>query len=294
MMMCIIINDGGKIMEILELRILKEVAYSKSISKAAENMGYVQSNITAHIKKLETELNTTLLIRNNKGVTLTNEGEKLLYQAEQIISLVDKTVKSFQETSKSMKIGTTQTIAGYLLPQCLVEYQKIFPNVSISVVTSSQNDIEKQLIQEQIDCIFTNSSYMFSQARLIYKAKETLMIIAPASCKTLEDLWELPVVVNNIASCPYRTALLDWMFSHSVIPKITELDTVEAIINTVSMGGGISLLPKITVLNEQKINKFYIEELQNTFISMWISKNKIPSDYLALKSIVEKTIIDNY
>lgn len=74
-------------MESLELRIFNEVAHSKSISKAAENMGYVQSNITTHIKKLETELNTTLFLRHNKGVTLTKDGEKLLRQSEHIISL---------------------------------------------------------------------------------------------------------------------------------------------------------------------------------------------------------------
>ncbi len=49
-------------MKSLELRIFKEVTYIKSISKA----GYVQSNITAHIKKFEAELNTTLLIKHNK------------------------------------------------------------------------------------------------------------------------------------------------------------------------------------------------------------------------------------
>lgn len=110
-------------MESLELRIFNEVAHSKSISKAAENMGYVQSNITTHIKKLETELNTTLFLRHNKGVTLTKDGEKLLRQSEHIISLLDNTVNSFRITSKSIKIGTTQTIAGFVLPQCLIEYQ---------------------------------------------------------------------------------------------------------------------------------------------------------------------------
>ena len=100
-MIDIILNDsGGTIMESLELRIFREVARTKSISKSAENMGYVQSNITAHIKKLERELNTTLFIRHSKGVTLTKDGEKLLYQAEKIISLLDKTLKSFQNHPK--------------------------------------------------------------------------------------------------------------------------------------------------------------------------------------------------
>ncbi len=275
-------------MESLELRIFREVAHTQSISKAAEKMGYVQSNITAHIKKLESELNTTLLIRHNKGVTLTGEGEKLLRQADQIVSLLDKTVKSFLKAPKSLKIGATQTITGYLLPQCLIDYQKSFPSISISVVTPNQTDMDEQLSHEQLDCVFTNDSHEFSQAQQIFRAKETLMLITPSSCKSLADIWNLPVVVNNIKSCPYRAAVLDWLFLyHSLTPKITELDTVEAIINTVSIGGGISLLPQNTLLNEQRINKFYIEELQTTSISMWIPKNRFPSEYLDLKTIVE-------
>lgn len=282
-------------MESLELRIFKEVAYSKSISKAAENMGYVQSNITAHIKKLETELDTTLLIRHNKGVVLTSEGEKLLRQAEQIVSLLDMTVKSFRETSKSLKIGATQTIAGYLLPQCLVEYQKDFPNTAISVITTNQTDIEKQLSHKLVDCVFTNNSHVFSQAKQIFRANETLMLIAPNSCKSLEDIQSLPAIVNHIDSCPYRTTLLDWLCSqNSTTPNVVELDTVEGIINIVSIGGGISLLPQNTVLNENRISKFYIKELQTTSISMWILKDTFSSDYLVLKNIVERVINNGY
>lgn len=43
-------------MESLELRIFLKVAQSSSITQAAKELGYVQSNVTAHIKKLENEL----------------------------------------------------------------------------------------------------------------------------------------------------------------------------------------------------------------------------------------------
>ena len=50
-------------MESQELRIFREVARAGSISKAAGQLGYVQSNVTARIKKLEEELNAVLLIQ---------------------------------------------------------------------------------------------------------------------------------------------------------------------------------------------------------------------------------------
>lgn len=280
----------GHAMDSSELKIFKEVAYTKSISKAAENLGYVQSNITAHIKKLESELNTTLLIRHNKGVTLTQDGEKLLHQAEQIIDLLNETLQSFKNRPKTLKIGATQTIASYLLPKCLIEYQKMFPNVSLSVSTSNQTDLAKQLAHGQLDCILTNSSNVFEQAKQIFQAQETLMIVTPACCKTLDDIWKYPVVINNIKSCPYREILLSWWLSHCPLPQIIELDTVEAILNTIIMGGGISLLPKTLLLKVPNINSFYFEELQTTSLHMWIPKDKITSECYILKAIIEKSL----
>lgn len=55
-------------MESKDLRIFKQVAEQQSISKAAEKLGYVQSNISQRIKGLEHELGVPLIIRNNRGL----------------------------------------------------------------------------------------------------------------------------------------------------------------------------------------------------------------------------------
>lgn len=61
-------------MESTDLKIFMKTAHAGSISKAADHLGYVQSNVTAHIKNLESELNTSLFARHNKGVSLTKDG----------------------------------------------------------------------------------------------------------------------------------------------------------------------------------------------------------------------------
>lgn len=77
-------------MESNDLRIFHRVAHENSFSKAAEKMGYVQSNVTLRIKKLEQELGTILFLRNNKGVSISHDGRKLLIYAEQILRLLDE------------------------------------------------------------------------------------------------------------------------------------------------------------------------------------------------------------
>ena len=61
------------------LKYYYEVANAKNITKASEILNISQPALTKAIKELENELNTTLLIRNKKGVVLTEQG-KILYE----------------------------------------------------------------------------------------------------------------------------------------------------------------------------------------------------------------------
>lgn len=62
-------------MESGELKIFRAVAREGSITKAARQLNYVQSNVTARIHKLETDLNIKLFHRTNRGMTLTAAGK---------------------------------------------------------------------------------------------------------------------------------------------------------------------------------------------------------------------------
>lgn len=278
-------------MESLELRIFREVAYAGSISKAAENMGYVQTNITAHVKKLETELNTTLFIRYNKGVALTQDGKELLFKTEKIISLLDQTAEAFK--SRPLHVGTTQTLASYLLPQCLIKYRKQFPNRMISVQTYEHSSLSEKMHNGQLDCIITNSPCIVEGANHIDSFQEKLVLITPENCQSLDDLTCYPIIVNDLETCPYRTTLLNWWnTNHLDLAKIIELDTVDGIINTVSLGGGISLLPLKLIKRNHAVNTFFLNELQCTSIHIWSAQEKPSKECSSFISIVKEGLID--
>jgi len=71
-----------------DLLIFKHVADLHSISKSAEKLDYVQSNVSQRMKILEDELGARLLIRSNRGVKLTEEGTTLYKYAEDILKLM--------------------------------------------------------------------------------------------------------------------------------------------------------------------------------------------------------------
>ncbi len=84
-------------MDLHALNIFKSVAEKGSISQAARDLNYAQSNITTKIQQLENDLQTTLFYRNNRGTTLTSKGKVLLTYAENIFNLIEETVKVMQD-----------------------------------------------------------------------------------------------------------------------------------------------------------------------------------------------------
>ncbi len=72
------------------LKVFITVKNEKSISNAAKSLGFTQSNITSRIKQLEKNLAYSLFHRTNRGVVLTNEGEKLYPFAVDIVKKVEE------------------------------------------------------------------------------------------------------------------------------------------------------------------------------------------------------------
>ncbi len=77
-------------MNLLHMKYAVEIAKTKSISKAAENLYTAQPNLSRAIKELEESLGITIFNRTTKGITLTPEGEEFLQYARKIIHQVEQ------------------------------------------------------------------------------------------------------------------------------------------------------------------------------------------------------------
>ena len=75
-------------MNILHLKYAVEIAKTKSISRAAENLYMGQPNLSRAIKELEDNLNITIFNRNSKRITITREALEFLMYSRRIICLV--------------------------------------------------------------------------------------------------------------------------------------------------------------------------------------------------------------
>ncbi|MGM9521109.1 MAG: LysR family transcriptional regulator [Oscillospiraceae bacterium] len=77
-------------MNLLHFKYALEVAKTRSISKAAENLFMGQPNLSRAIKELESDLGITIFNRTSKGISLTPDGEQFIRHAQRIINQVEE------------------------------------------------------------------------------------------------------------------------------------------------------------------------------------------------------------
>ncbi|MBI2477243.1 MAG: LysR family transcriptional regulator [Planctomycetia bacterium] len=127
-------------MEMRHLQTFAVAAESQSFTRAAEALGLTQAAVSQHISALERELGTALFDRGPRSVTLTDTGRRVYEHASTILRLVDdihrEAGQAHAEVSGTLKIASSTVPSEWLLPELLVKFRKLYPEVQESVSVS--------------------------------------------------------------------------------------------------------------------------------------------------------------
>lgn len=142
-------------MTLKDIHYFSETAAEKSISRTAAKLFIAQPALSQCIRKLEKELGITLFTRTGVGVELTGEGECFLSFARRVLRERDSLDQRLQDVKDAergrIRLGFTGTQATYVLPYILPDFQKKHPNVEISLIEATSDEVEKKLIAHEVD-----------------------------------------------------------------------------------------------------------------------------------------------
>ncbi len=131
-------------MELHQLKTFTIIAKVNSFTKAAEELDYAQSSISAQIHSLENELETKLFERIGREVSLTETGKRLMAYAEQILKLTDEAKISIGGDvlpQGVLNIGAPESLSIFKLPALLQAYKERFPKVKLVLKLGKCSDI---------------------------------------------------------------------------------------------------------------------------------------------------------
>ncbi|MEH7239063.1 LysR family transcriptional regulator [Bacillus sp. JJ1562] len=259
-------------MEFKDLEIFQLVAEKGTVTEAAKDLKYVQSNITSRIRKLEAEMNTPLFNRHRRGMSLTPEGKKLLTYSQKILALTEEmkqAVQTDQEPSGKLEIGTVETVIH--LPKILSSYVKKYKDVDLSIFTGVTNTLVEDVLHHRLDGAFITETKPHPDLVSHEVFQEELVLISDNRVSTLEELTEEPILCFS-KGCGYRARLAEWYKDQNLAPKkIMEFGTLETILRSTAMGLGIAFVPKSEV-----------KQLENNGL---IQFHKLPEQYSKIKTV---------
>ena len=243
-------------MELSDLTTFSAVARTGGVTRAADELNTVQSNITNRIKALEAEIGTPLFERHSRGMTLTGAGRRLLPYAERMAALSREAVLAARDDGEPrgpLAIGSMETTAAVRLPALLAEFHRRFPDVRLTLRTAPTADLVTSVLDGTLDGAFVAGPIDHAELASITAFKEELMLVTARRWTSLAALRagtpeSGPTALVFRTGCTYRQRL-EQVFAEFGWPSAAqfELGTLDGMIGCVAADMGVTLLPRAVV-----------------------------------------------
>lgn len=237
-------------------RIFYFVAKYKNLTTAAEAIHSNQPNISRTIKLLEHELGCQLLIRSNRGITLTSEGELLFSHVkiaiEQLQTAEDE-IKMLTGLQKGLvSIGSSETALNLLLLPVLKEFKETYPNIRVRIQNHLTNQAIESVKQGLVDFAVVASpadvpaalkSYSLMRFQDILIGGNSFSSLSHGSF-SVKDIYSYPLVCLGENTMTYRFYDEFYRSNHLTIKPEFEAATTDQILPMVKNNLGLGFFPK--------------------------------------------------
>ncbi|MBQ9486903.1 MAG: LysR family transcriptional regulator [Selenomonadaceae bacterium] len=168
-------------MGLKDMRAFFTIVEEGNISHAAQRLGVAQPALSRQMKRLEEKLNVKLFERGSRRIRLTEAGRVLYERVENILGMVDGTVREITEigtgSKGSLRIGTITTSGAMILPDLISEFHALYPNITFEIWESEGARILELLDSRLIEIAITRTQVDNLAYELLILPNEPLVMV---------------------------------------------------------------------------------------------------------------------
>jgi DNA-binding transcriptional LysR family regulator len=239
-------------MDLADLQIFRSVVEAGGVTRAAERLNRVQSNVTTRVRQLEEELGVQPFIREGKRMHLSPAGNLLLGYADRLITLAQEARDAVHDAKPRglLRLGSMESTASVRLPSVLAELITRYPEMKLELRTGNTQVLPPAVLHGELDAALVVEPIPDAPFDKIPIYREELVIVAGAGhppIRSPEDARHSPVLAFE-RGCAFRQRLEDWFAQHGQMPdRIVEMSSYHAMLGCAVAGMGISLMPKMVL-----------------------------------------------
>lgn len=254
---------------IRQMRYFEALAVAGHFGKAARMVNVSQPALSAQIAEMERLLNVRLIERGRAGAFLTREGQELLPDIRDILERTDRLqarIDAGQGPLRGrLRLGIIPTVAPYLVPELIPDVRARYPDLSIELKELLTSGCLEDLKHGRLDCAIIalpvltegfDSALLFEDRFLIASAEDETTILMSPMTEDLVDVERLLLLEEG--HCMRDQALAVCGASAGRRVANYGATSMATLLQMVSHGMGITLIPEIAVRDERSRNRMRI------------------------------------
>ena len=264
-------------MDLKQLEVFVAVVKHQSFSKASRELFLTQPTVSAHIQNLENELETVLVNRSNKTITLTESGKILYEHAIYILNNCKKAIYDIKEYSGKIEglidIACSSIPETYLLPGFMKSFSNTYPDVKFSISHYDSRFAISEILDERISFGFVGSKINNPQIKYVNLIDDNLVLITPPDLEIENENGEIDVSAlydfnfimrkegSGTRDLIFKT-LKKAGFSTAKLNILAHVESNESIKEMVRQGLGVSFISQISAeeyINSGKLKSYKIK-----------------------------------
>lgn len=241
-----------------QLQYLSALAEHLHFGLAAEACFVTQSTLSAGIRELEDILQAKVAERTNRSVIITPLGERLTAMARDLLRGAEEMMDLARSASAPMtgplRLGVIPTVGPYLLPAVLPDIHRNFPGLELYLREDYTDRLLERLLDGRLDLLLLALPYEMDGVETELLFEEGFVLACPTGHPLAEEVSvdtdafaEQPLLLLEEGHCLRRHALEACSLAGRFKRKNYEASSMQTLVQMVSLGMGITLLPQMAV-----------------------------------------------
>jgi DNA-binding transcriptional LysR family regulator len=261
-------------MQIETLKIFCDLVETGSFSQAAERNFVTQSAVSQQVRGLEEKFRRRLLerVRGRREVRLTNAGEVFYRESRNVLAaygVLQESMREFSGTvSGTVRVATVYSVGLHELPPVVRRFMELYPAAKIDLEYSRTTRIVRDVLSGAVELGVVAFPEKRRGLSVINLPGDRLVLICPPAhplaarkkVKATELQGQGFVLFER--DIPTRRATDKILKSHNVsVTRVAEFDNIETIKRAVEVGMGCAIVPRPSVLDEEKSGQLAVVAL---------------------------------
>jgi LysR family transcriptional regulator for metE and metH len=262
--------------EVKHLSLIKTIAETGNLTRAAEKLCLTQSAISQQLQDIEEKLEALLFFRTSKKMILTPPGERLLETAKGVLDqlrIAELDIgKLVHGETGLLRIGTTCLLCYKWLPSVMKSLKAIYPKVEMELWTPP--DYAKSLLDRQLDIVITTSVDNNPDIHFTPLFKDEIVVIMnPQNSLTAKSFISTDDFAD-ITLVSYKDPVKVDLYQHYLAPagirigKLMRVEHPQAAIEMVKAGFGVSLFPRWSVEAQLRSGQLHGKKLMKKGVQL--------------------------